>query len=714
MEHSLAGNIRRDVPSYELDLNDPIDLVSFIQRAEEASAEILLPWRRRAYRNLQFAAGNHEIDWGTGRADPRWDEDAPIPSIYTNWIRLYLKMFIARVIESPTTWKTSPTPSSDISDAAASRTLGQLLRYTWERLKIDDSDNLPGAMRMLGCTGIVFALPGWEFQEETEEIVKASEIDSKIKAYLRSHPDYEPSQQTEVLNEILMAEHGVGLEGFEVDDDGNFVIHKGGPSLEWFNGFSVTEDLGAGRFQDGRFCVVRSTMSVAEARETWPKHADDIEHEVIDPYGMPSENSSTQDKGSGAEKASFDSVVVHSFFHRRTDKYKEGIFAQVVSKRLVRQDVSPYTEDGIPLVRIIESPETDQPRPTCTCDDIIVINAAVNTIDRQIISHINKTVDAGWFFYENSVNEDFVDTVSSESATPVTPGQGFPEPKPVQPIASHVLIQRQNLIQSMKELGGFTDPAIGQPNSRIQSGKALEIAKEGADSLSLISMRFVEIGLAQIGRKFLPLWNDNESKDRMIRITGSDGEQDVLSMKGMTFMAQAENKGAAAIHLWDVEVEIAPKLTFEAVMNAIDRYIERGLLIPERDRAIIVRAISERRMPDIDVTRRHRENAHEENEILRQMSDALSSGDVQPDQVLQTLANLVSRRPGDNDAAHLSQHYELTGSQDWRKMHVLVRDYAVKHIVEHQEVLGAAMQQPQSGADSKKPTTGGNTNARAA
>ena len=556
---ALLERVKRAVSSpkagaemHELNLHNETQAIEYVRRIRDKGHATLQHWRWRAARNLEWASGNQNINLKHYH-DPEWYQNSPIPDIYTNWLRQYLLAGISRVLESPVTWRSRPL-TDDEADIQGSRAIDQILPVQWDMMKMDDADTLRAALWVTACTGIMFAHPIWDTSEGEDKTIPASELSGRISAWLRKQePEVADQNEKRQLELFLRDEYGIDPDTLVIEEDGSIVSRPGKLSVEWFTGFDVIEDFSTKRFDESGHVAIRRLLTVPDAIARYGDGAEDLKGRRTGAYRDYLSMASTEANDGESDTSPFQMVEVWSLWVAQSGDYENGYFVDVSLDEGVFLDggENPYDHKRIPVVRFVESPDPNGVRPSCLFDDLVPIQASVNKIDKQIIAHINQTVDEKFDAQKNSIDEDWG---SDPDAIVDFYNFGAPPPERRQPaqLAPHVLIEKQDLIRAFKELAGLTDPNLGQPSGQATSGRAILALQDRSDRLSSTFLRNVESGLRDIGRFILELWIERLPPEHQFRIPGEDTAVDLMSLLGESEVARRQNDGRPAIERWDI------------------------------------------------------------------------------------------------------------------------------------------------------------------
>lgn len=714
------GNLsdRSQLPGFELDLMRGDDLLEFIDRAEADARDNLAAWYRNAVLNMAWASGNQHLSIVDGviKRDPRFEFHDAVPQTWTNLLKRYLQGFMSRIQDAPRTFRADPV-TGDEADIASARALDVILPYWWKTLGMDDPDAFPWLLWTVACTGVGYVLTTWNDEEGADEIIKAAEVKRRVDGFVKSSPETVREigdDDDRMFDAMIQAEFGGDADSLRRNDVGDLIIRRGRMDVGFLDGFQVIEDPTADRWKDVQWVIVRKRVSVARVRDIYGK---DVEVSGESDRDLLSVAGTLRDQrrrdASGGRGAS-EMTTVRTLYHRRTDRYPDGILAETAETTVLKSGVNPYEFVDMPVIRIAENPDRYDMRPSPTFDDLQLIQKEMNDIGQMVSSHIRITIDPDLWAENGSVHQDEMDKPSPALRFHQV-GANPPQPQQVEQIGSHVLPYLQSLVDAFKDLANLTNPAIGAPDSQVRSGRAIGLLNERSDRLMSPVLRAIEFGMGRVAENLIGLWAQFEPEDRDIRIVGEGRKSDVHTLRGESLVAQRQNEGRFAVSKFDVKVSIGEIRSKASTLDSVDLLASLGLIDPADDRSKVIKAINDGILPELDKFAIHRTNASEENEILKAVSEALGSGKADAQTVQQAFSGRVDPmvrnqlpfpvfdlrgRPGDDPQSHLDAHDKLIQSDEWPDLHPLVQFLMVAHYEQHFKRklgLAAAGGQVQSG-----------------
>ena len=682
------------------------DALDFMKRAIKASVDILGDWRREAATNLRWISGLQWMDWsknsGAIEKDPRFDEmddDRSIP-IWTNFMRRAIISRITKINRSRITWGARPA-SNDSADIQSANVLRKLLPHWWRSLAVDNPDNLWEAWWHFFATGIVYANPIWDIDDQSTEEISASVVRKMVREFVSELPDDERAQivsggDMEVERQFFIQKVGVSPESVRRTEDGGMIIDKGGPELRFITGFDVIEDFSARRWQDKRWAMIRYRLPVEVIREKYGAKAAHVTGKVRDDSTPDDEQlrPNTIDMNSGM--GVFNQADVWVLWHRQSKKYPRGLFVEMVEDRIVRKGENPYDHQDIPLIPATENPDPWPLRPSPTMSDLFILQRAYNRLDVQIAYHINQTIDPDWQAEKGAIDDDYLD--GDRSIRLHNPGRPEPHPAPVEQLAPHVLNFKVMLENQIKEVGGLSDPNVGIPDDRARSGRAITALQDREDELLTIAVESFRRMLQRVGEKIVELHGQFAQDDRTVQIVGEDDRREVLTFSGKNFVSRSQNDGRPGTSRFDIIVDIEQPPSRDSLISEIDFLIERGLLNPAIHREQIFAAIRDGNSDALDTSKADRVDVADENARFKIWNELLTDGTLDQETVVGLFEASVRVGPGDDPNLHLARHDEwLVKNKD--TVHPVIEQLVIRHNSQHTAVIQANQQQQQGVAN---------------
>ena len=201
----------------------------------------------------------------------------------------------------------------------------------------------------------------------------------------------------------------------------------------------------------------------------------------------------------------------------------------MVGDFLVYDDWSPYKTFTI----IPYFPYFRRGKTRGMVEDLLDPQREINKRRSAQIDQVTRSANSGWILHEQGLDVEQEENWENNSAAPGFIGKwrGEAHMKPeritqgAQPIAAEKL--EMKAADDLKEISGINEELLGQVD-KVQSGRAIE-AKQRQGVMAIQTYmdnmsRTKELG----GRKKLELIQNHYTEQRMVRILGEDGEQDMF------------------------------------------------------------------------------------------------------------------------------------------------------------------------------------------
>jgi hypothetical protein len=711
-----ASNVRREKyqtkPSYQLDAKKNDEAVEMVDRIIREGTAALGSYYERVLTNIAWAAGNQLVQWR--QTDETFEEDprvAPkrraVVPLYTNWLRQYIFLQIARLNLSNITWTTVPR-TTQLADVQADVAASKVLEHTWGRQEIEDPHAFFENWALFFETGAVYANPEWEEDPEGETVIPADKVIKKVLAYerrkrLEGNGDDQPAKMDpqEAYESWVSDELKVPLEQIVRRPDGSIVINKGKLRIRWYDALSLIEDLSTKKWDDKRFFVLIDRFTLEQLVELYPEHEEQFIKAASEAGKGKQKGGSIRRSLGGQASSPYATLERYTLWLPQSDKYPDGYFVRICSDVVVESDVNPYDHKKVPIVPFFETPDTHDCRPTCTFDDLYILQRAINKIDVQISEFIDETIDPVPIFEEQSVNLNFLQ--GDPHAEPVRRGAGFPPTymaKP--PIPPHVFQYGDRLVEKFKEIAGLTNPALGKPDSESRSGRAIFALQEAADMRVVVPANGIANGLRRLGEQVLMLIAQFMPEETQIEIAGEQGNREVMSFVGKSFVAKAQNEGPASL-VYDIKVDIREKPNPVEVENRLELVLSSGVMDPRINKDDILRALRDNDLSALDPSASDRDRADEENILALAISEQIKAKalpaeigeDGEPSPATKALQGGIKVGPHQDHGVDIRTH-GIFLNKNHMTLHPAVYQFMAQHVrthqMEQQKMMAMALQ----------------------
>lgn len=211
--------------------------------------------------------------------------------------------------------------------------------------------------------------------------------------------------------------------------------------------------------------------------------------------------------------------------------YPNGGMIQVVGGYVV-QDVhnQVYDHAEYPFIKFDHIP-TGKFYSDSVIVDLIPIQREYNRTRSQIIEGKNRMAKPQLRAAEGSISAA---KITSEPGTVIfyKPGFDRPEPMPLQGLPSYVLQELDRSIMDMEDISAQHQVSKGNVPSGVTAATAISYLQERDDSVLTHTYTSVEEGMEKLAKQVLSLVVQFWDVPHIVKITGTDGAFDAVSLKG--------------------------------------------------------------------------------------------------------------------------------------------------------------------------------------
>lgn len=689
-------------PTFKLNVEKPEEAVEFADRVVREGVGALWHYYERVVTNIAWAAGKQMVQWRQNDQnfveDPRVMPKRPeVVPLYTNWLRQYVFLQIARLNLSNVTF-TTQARTTQLADVQADVAASRFLEHAWRREELRDPHAFFENWMLFFETGAVYANPEWEQDPKGERTFSAERVKSEIVKFQRKALSVQDNRDPNLpasddvfawRDKWIRDELEVQPEQVQTKNDGSIVVNSGHLVINWYDALSLIEDMSVKSWDAKRFFVLIDRVPLEEMVELYPEKEADFVRAV-------SEQTVTKDKCG---------IIRRNVGHRiespyaclecfrvilpASEKYPKGYEFKIAAQAHLEGEERKYDHAQVPIVPFFETPDSHDARPTCTFDDLMPLQRAINKTDVQIEEFIAETIDPTTLFEEGSVHASFLQGAPHHEG--IKRGtQRWPEPlqKPVVP--AHVFAWQDRLVEKFKEIAGLTNPSIGNPSPEARSGRAILALRESADMRSAVPSNGIANGLRRLGEQVLLLTAQFMPEEVRFEIVGETGNREVLAFSGKSFVAQSQNEGPASL-LYDIRVEITDKPNPVEIDNRLELLLSAGVLDPRMNKDDILRALRDNDLSALDPSASDRDRADQENQLALEVSEQVAAealntragdnGKESP--ALAALQGGIRVLPGQDHGVDIRTHGRFLNKM-WMQLHPIVVEYFAEHIRQHQ------------------------------
>lgn len=650
--------------SYELNLNDDEQAVAFIERYLRDGRARLREWSAWAKYKMRLVDGEHDIMFDRRthmmQHDPRFDSEIGYPEVWRNYLRQFKIDKETRIIEADTTWRVAPM-TGEPADVQAASALNVSMPLWWRSANMDNTASVQDALYYLNVCNLVFAQPEWAGQERFDRLEK-SDAEAYFRSLMRSGEIEESNDFDSMFTsfEGTLNEHQ--KKWYKRGDNDSLLVRSSGHRLTFRSPFDVIEDMGC-PWDKSEVVAIRESLSLSQATKKWGAEA--IKGLRTKPLAVDGEDV-REDKFDIDDTSSntdvFEKLDVWYFYVTHDydeERYPKGKCIAYCDGKILRNADHPYDHGLLPLVRIVIDPAPNKLRPTGPIDDMIVLQRAANEYDQLIAHHTHQTVHAGYLVERGSVGPNFgIRYQDTHQYTTRNNTLRPPERKQYPDIPAYVGQHLESLIQAMRDLGGITDPSIGQANPQLTSGRQILALNARNDRMNAGLIRGWSDGMAAIGAHFIALFA--QYRKEAVRIYGeSGGTRGQATIVGESLAAAAQNRGRPASSKWDVKVQLGEVPNEERTVQEIATRLQFGVWDAVLHRSVIGQSLAAGRLVTEDVHAEQRGNAYDESDFI--LSLATSYNTIE--EAVPNLMDIIPVRIGDDHETHLSEHFRFASDR---------------------------------------------------
>ena len=212
--------------------------------------------------------------------------------------------------------------------------------------------------------------------------------------------------------------------------------------------------------------------------------------------------------------------------------YPNGGMIQVVDKFVVAEykDGMPYNHDEYPFIKFDHVP-TGKFYADSVIVDLIPLQREYNRTRSQIIEAKNRMAKPQLRAVEGSIDAG---KITSEPGQVIfyKPGFDRPEPMPLQPLPAYVSQELDRSVADMEDISAQHQVSKGNVPSGVTAATAISYLQERDDSVLTHTYNSVEQGFEKLAKQMLALVVQYWDVPHIVKVTGTDGAFDAMSLKG--------------------------------------------------------------------------------------------------------------------------------------------------------------------------------------
>lgn len=212
--------------------------------------------------------------------------------------------------------------------------------------------------------------------------------------------------------------------------------------------------------------------------------------------------------------------------------YPNGGMIQIVGGYVVQEikDGLPYEHGEFPFTKFDHVP-TGKFYSDSVIVDLIPLQREYNRTRSQIIEAKNRMAKPQLRAPRGSIDAA---KITSEPGIVIEYNPGFdrPEPMPLQPLPPYVLQELDRTVADMEDISAQHEVSRGNVPSGVTAATAISYLQERDDSVLTHTYASVEEGMEKLAKQVLALAVQYWTVERVIKVTGTDGAFDAISLKG--------------------------------------------------------------------------------------------------------------------------------------------------------------------------------------
>ncbi|HKW12121.1 MAG TPA: hypothetical protein VJO33_17165 [Gemmatimonadaceae bacterium] len=230
-------------------------------------------------------------------------------------------------------------------------------------------------------------------------------------------------------------------------------------------------------------------------------------------------------------------VLVIEYFGKPCDDYKQGRHWVVANKLMVQdEEPLPGSKDERfwpPAVDIDDVPVPGDPHAMGLLSQVVSLNREYNSLNGKIAEH-NVTMAMGGKWIVSP--EDKGLKITSDPAQKLE-SKGYANGKPpiqaeIKTLPEGVFKERQRILSDLQLVSGLGDVGMGQKPEGVSSGRGFLVLQEAVDSVLSPTLFNFEIGMQEVGRRFLVLAREHYREERILKVRGHNGRWEIRSFMG--------------------------------------------------------------------------------------------------------------------------------------------------------------------------------------
>jgi hypothetical protein len=326
----------------------------------------------------------------------------------------------------------------------------------------------------------------------------------------------------------------------------------------------------------GEYVVTWGVMPLSEARDRYPKRADDIMPDYTG-EGIDTSGGGVTGRGaiisrlrtllqSGPSEGRPQLLLPRCWVRqvwlkdRRRDKsgepiYPGGRFIKIVGGVIVEDSPNPYIDRQFPHDMLNWYFDVDGPWGNSEYDLLRSPQETMNKMISSVVDNVLAINNQVWIGDFNALTEKEWAALANVPGAKIKKRPGSEIRRDAPPaLPPHIYSFLQLGIHSFEALSGITEVMQGRRAGQVVSGAGIEALQQAAQTTIRLKSRQIEAFLSRIGQKLIARIFQAYTADRVFHTVGADGKAEAYNFKRAEILKGHENP-ARALRCYEFVVE---------------------------------------------------------------------------------------------------------------------------------------------------------------
>jgi hypothetical protein len=223
-------------------------------------------------------------------------------------------------------------------------------------------------------------------------------------------------------------------------------------------------------------------------------------------------------------------VSIREGWFKPNNKFPDGLFIMWTKDQILHSKEGwPFKHGDYPFSKFDHIP-TGRFYGESSIADLIPLQKEYNRTRSQIIESKNRMSKPQLVAVRGSVDPK---RITSEPGLVIfyTPGFAPPQPLPLQNLPAYVLDEVERIKSDMDDVSSQHDISRGSTPPGVTAATAISFLQEQDDSKLLLTVASLEEGVEKIGKHFLSHVSQFWQAERMVQVTGVNGQWEAYKFK---------------------------------------------------------------------------------------------------------------------------------------------------------------------------------------